>query len=201
MGKLADGSGQDEKCKVAAEVQKQLPKETKVQRRAREKIIYDKPLEEQYTTIYTNNITKATVKVHQLADTLAEDYKDVLAAAIAFAKDGNSSYFLPIIDKNAVAVRKKVFVNYENKTKNPDLLVEGIYMDVKRPKKIENIVNNAIKASNQNAEAIIMDTEIAITENLARNKGKEILKNNEYEQKSVHFIINSNVITVNETGE
>ena len=43
--------------------------------------------------------------------------------------------------------------------------------------------------------------EIAITENLARNKGKEILKNNEYEQKSVHFIINSNVITVNETGE
>ena len=200
VGKLADGSGQDEKCKVAAEIQKQIPKETTARRIAREKIIYDKPLDEQYDTIYTDRKTNATVKLHQLTNTKAEDHKDILATAKAYAKTGKNTFVLPEIYYSQKEARSKVLKGLNNKASNPDLLVEKTFIDLKRPKKYNNVVGNANEATSQGAEAVISDKHFKLTKKNIEDLTKAIFNDKHYKMNNVHFLVKGNIVTKSRTG-
>lgn len=133
--------------------------ETSANRIKRHQQIYDKPIEEQFEVLFIDDKANGKIFVHLLANKNASDYEEVFNVAIAFAKSGESVEILPeIADKETLKYRHKIFTNYPPYLlKNPDLRVNGIYLDIKRPESIKNITKNANSASLQGAIAVISD--------------------------------------------
>lgn len=169
---------------------------------AMQRKVYDKPLENQYSKIYNDHKSGGSVKVHELVDVNGEDYRDVVGAAKAFAKQGKTVEVLPKVYHSETEARAKILSGYTNKTTNPDLKVENTYMDVKRPESYDSIVHNAIKASKkQNCEAIISDRHITMTDEIIKEKSEAIFNNKDYKQDAIHFIKKGKSITINRTGD
>jgi len=124
--------------------------------------VFQKPIEKQYSSIY-NSSTGGKVLVHDLADIKAprvksDDYIDRIEAAKAFAKQGHTVRVLPVVDSKDIEIRKVVLKGYSHKTANPDFLIDGKYVDLKRPESIRRILYNANKASlKQNSIAVLTD--------------------------------------------
>lgn len=166
--------------------------------------IYNKPVTEQFSTIY-NHKSGGRVEVHELVNLYAEDYKDVNAAAKAFAKDGKIVKILPEIDYTEKEARAKILVGLTVERANPDLLVGNEYVDVKRPSSIRNITGNANKASKQGATALISDVKLdkILTDELIDVRANAILSklnNSNYVSDKVYFLRNGKIISKNTTA-
>ena len=172
-----------------------LQKVDKSLKRHLERAIYELPRDWQFQEIYTNG--KGKVLKHLLASEKAEDFKEVLESAKLFADDNKIVEMMPVIsDKNLFEFRKKVFPNY-NLLKNPDLRIDKVYMDVKRPERIGNIQGNANKAFKQLSIAIIHTGKIKITKKQIENRVKDIYRagninkdgNHNYNLPYIYFLV------------
>lgn len=163
--------------------------------------VYSKPLQNQYSSVF--NTTKGgKVEVHELVDLRAEDYKDVLNAAKAIAREGKIVKIQPIIDRSEILFRGKIYPGLTSKTSNPDLLIDGRYIDVKRPKAIKNITGNANGASKQGAEVLISDARLNLDDNIINKRAAAILNENNrefYGFDRVHFLNKGKVVTIKNT--
>ncbi len=160
--------------------------------------VYAKPLEKQYSTIFKSK-NGGFVEVHELADYSANDYNDVIDVAKAFAKEGKKVSVLPEIYKSEIDARNKIFKGLSNKSSNPDLLVDGVLMDVKRPEKADNITSNANNAYGQNSIAIISDVNMKskLTTKIIESRVKAIYseKNNKhYAFDDVYFYVKGDIL-------
>ena len=116
----------------------------------------------------------------------AEDYKDILESAKAFAKKGKIAEILPEVKGGSLLeYRSKVFPDY-NLLNNPDLRIDNVYMDVKRPSAIKNIQGNANKAHKQLAIAIIHTGRFTINEKQLQNRVKGVFGDNNVSQNGTH---------------
>lgn len=163
-----------------------------------EKRIYKLPRDWQFKEVYKKG--KGKVLQHLLVNKKADDYEEILDSAKRFAERGSIAEMMPIIsDESILIYRKKVFVNY-SKINNPDLRVDNIYMDVKRPEGIRNITGNANEAyKKQEARAVIHCGRIDITfrkikvraEAILNDKNKSFYPYNEvyfcYKGRILHF--------------
>lgn len=142
---LADGSGQDEKCKVAAELQQQLTEnEFKVLKQ------------------YDNG---GSLKIHSLVDTNASDYKKVYNSANHFAKAGEDVKIMPIVKDKTSSLYKNLFADLKGtkyEGKSPDFKVGKNYYEHEghnensNPKNwVSNMLTSGVK---QSARLIIDET-------------------------------------------
>lgn len=166
--------------------------DSKLQQFAKQKI-YELPAEKQFETVkeFKNG---GTVKRHLLVNTKAEDHNDIMNISDAFAKQGKKVEILPEIHISEPKARKKILSDLGHQSSNPDLKVDDVYMDVKRPKAIKNITGNANQASKQNAVAVISDSQLdkKMSDEIISKRAEAILnKNNKdnYHSDEVYFFI------------
>lgn len=154
---------------------------------------------DQFTKIATAG--KGSVLEHRLI-TRNDDYNDILGVATAFAKKGKTAEMLPEISEREKAIRNNIFPNLQSKSANPDLKIGNLYYDIKRPAAIKNIVGNANKASKQGAIAVISDSRLdkPLTDDIIKERAKDIFKNVNYKYDSVVFYRDGKLIVVNRTG-
>lgn len=164
--------------------------DSNLQQFAKQKI-YELPADKQFETVkaFKNG---GSVKKHLLVNTNAEDYNDILNVSNAFAKQGKKVEILPEIHISEPKARKKILSKLDHKSSNPDLKVDGVYMDVKRPKAIKNITGNANQASKQSAVAVISDSQLdkKMNEEIMTKRAEAILneKNKEnYSSDEIYF--------------
>jgi hypothetical protein len=155
-----------------------------------------KPRVEQFKTLYSYD-SDGKVKQHLLAKQV-EDYKDIIKAAKAFAKQGEIVEIMPEIPEKEITIRSIIFPNLSSKTSNPDLKIGNTYYDVKRPIAIKNITGNANKASKQGAIVIISDSRLdkKLTNEIMQKRAIAILSksNIHYQYKKVYFLIDDKLI-------
>lgn len=164
--------------------------DSNLQQFAKQKI-YELPEGKQFETVkeFKNG---GSVKKHLLVNTNAEDYNDILNVSNAFAKQGKKVEILPEIHISEPKARKKILSKLDHKSSNPDLRIDGVYMDVKRPKAIKNITGNANQASKQSAVAVISDSQLdkKMNEEIMTKRAEAILneKNKEnYSSDEIYF--------------
>lgn len=161
------------------------------------KLIYDLPLNKQFRLLKEfNNGGKVTQ--HILVNPGAEDYQDVLNAAMQFAKDGKDVQMLPEIHISDTGARSKLLKNLKSETSNPDLKVGKKYMDVKRPNAIKNITGNANKASSQGAVAVISDAKLKgkLSHEILQKRAEAILSEQNksfYDFQEVFFYVDGKI--------
>lgn len=164
--------------------------DSKLQQFAKQKI-YELPAEKQFEMVkeFKNG---GSVRKHLLVNTKADDYNDIMNVSNAFAKQGKKVEILPEIHISDLDARKKILPNLGHQSSNPDLRIDNVYMDVKRPKAIKNITGNANQASKQNAVAIISDAQLdkKMSEEIMIKRAEAILndKNKEnYSADEIYF--------------
>lgn len=161
--------------------------------------VLSKPRKDQFETSFTNKKTSATVTTHSLADKKKDDYKNNLAIAKAFTKNGTSCELLPEINFNEKAARKSIFPKLKAYS-NPDMLTsEGEYIDVKRFENIKNIVKQANRADKQGAIACISDEWHKLTDELIDDKAKQIFKSG-YKGDKIYWYKDGKLIVKNRKG-
>lgn len=164
--------------------------------------VLKKPIKEQYKTIL-NHTSGARVDIHLLVNTNAEDYKDVLNAAKAFARTGKTAKLLPEINIKDKEARDIIFKGLKSKSSNPDLLIGNEYVDVKRPSAIKNITGNANSASKQGATALISDIRLDknLSNEILNERAKDIFKNKNYTSDKLYFYRDGKIVIKNRTGD
>jgi hypothetical protein len=165
------------------------------------RLIYEKPLMDQYSIAYKNPKYDTVVNVHELVNQQASDFNEVMYASKAFIPVSKEIYMLPVIHPSEVNARNKILKGISTKTKNPDLLIDGKFLDVKSPKFVENILRNANKASNQGAEVVITDSHINLNDEIIRKQAESIFKDENYKMNTVHFVINGSLTSINRTAK
>ncbi|MRI64542.1 phage head morphogenesis protein [Ornithobacterium rhinotracheale] len=163
--------------------------------------ILKKPREKQFNRIF-KGADGGKVLIHKLARK-GNDYNDILNAAKAFAKEGKVAEILPEIDAENKIARSLIFPNLDSDTSNPDLRVNGIFYDIKRPKALKNILGNAHKSSNQGAIVITSDSQMdkGITKNNVSKQLKLIFNSKHYKYDSAGFLIKGKLTLYNRTGD
>lgn len=147
--------------------------------------ILEKPRIKQFTTIYEYE-NGGKVLLHDLVDTQATDYNSILLAAKEFAKKGDVSEILPIINNKEIKqYRSIVFPNY-NLNKNPDLRINEVYHDIKEVKSIKASQGNANNAAKQNAIAIIQYDGKDLTNKLMEQQAERIFNKNNINNEGKH---------------
>ncbi|AUS06467.1 phage minor head protein [Pseudotamlana carrageenivorans] len=166
-------------------------------KRHAEQLILSLPRKKQYTEIY--NHKKGLVLEHLLVNKKADDYTEILESAKLLAHSNKVVEMLPEVKgKSVLKYRNTVFHKYDLST-NPDLRVAGVYMDVKRPQAIKNILRNANKASdNQNCVAIIyLADSININTKILNNRVNDIFESPNYKYDVVYFVIKGKLFKFN----
>lgn len=163
------------------------------------RLIFEKPINEQYKKLY-NSKTGGSVEIHELVGPdnrrLNDDFIERIEAAKVFADQGRKVKVLPEVHKDDKAFRKKLLPNYEHFSKNPDFLVDTEYVDLKRPKKWNNIISNANNSSQQKSIALIMNDDLKINKVNALKRAESILINNkDYSFSKVYFIFDRKLYT------
>ncbi|MCT2563964.1 phage minor head protein [Chryseobacterium herbae] len=164
--------------------------DSSLQQFAKQKI-YELPVDKQFEIVKEFK-GGGSVQKHLLVNTNAEDYNDILNVSNAFAKQGKKVEILPEIHISEPNARKKILSKLDHKSSNPDLKVDGVYMDVKRPKAIKNITGNANQASKQSAVAVISDSQLdkKMNKEIMTKRAEAILneKNKEnYSSDEIYF--------------
>lgn len=168
--------------------------------------VYSKPIEQQFDKVYTDKSSGHSVLQHRLVDETAEDYKQVLTVAKAYAKEGDCK-INPVVMPNAKQGRERIYPGISDNS-NPDLTVEKCgYVDVKSPRKKNNIVRNANAACKQSATAVITDLamkeslsmeDIAkFTERIFSDENIDQDKKANYTKDEIHWLIKGKLIKCN----
>ena len=177
--------------KVAGDIGKSATKETK-------RLVFEKPVDEQYKNIYKSK-SGGSVEMHELVGPddrrKDDDFINRIEAARVFAEKGFNVKILPEIHKDDRDFRQKMLPNYTNFSKNPDFLIDGQYVELKRPKKLNNIGHNANKSVKQESISLIMNEALNLNREIAKEKAELILKNENYTYDVVHFIFKSKLYT------
>lgn len=162
--------------------------------------VYARPVNEQYVSVYKNK-NGGEVRKHLLVQPNNkdgdDDYFDNINAAKAFAEKGMKVELLPRIYVTETEARKKLFPNYENIKSNPDLRVDDVYMDNKRPFSSDNIRENIISAKSQSAIAIISDSRYSITKTDIEGAQHYLNTSKTYHNDVLYLYIKGNIITLN----
>ncbi len=170
--------------------------------------VYSKPIEQQFDKVYTDKDSGHSVLQHCLVDATAEDYKQVLAVAKAYAKVADCR-INPVVDWRSSKGRKNLYPNLPTTSdhSNPDLTTQYGYVDVKSPRNKNNIVSNANIACKQDAIAVITDLamkeslsmeEVAkFTERIFSDKNVDQDGNPNYTKNEVHWFIKGKLIKCN----
>ncbi len=157
--------------------------------------IYRLPHSSQF--IELERFGKGKVLEHILVDRLATDYNDIMEAALGFARLGKATEILPeVTGKSFLNFRNKIFPGYK-KANNPDLKIDGVLMDVKRPKSIRNVVGLANSASyKQGVVAVIHCGQLDISLKTLERRAMDILseKNPYYEFEKVYFYYKGRIL-------
>ncbi|MCM1532632.1 MAG: hypothetical protein NC048_09645 [Bacteroides sp.] len=174
---------------------------------AQKEAIYALPLSKQFRIVHIDAGSGFAVYRHVLVDTEANDYRQVLEVAKAYAKETLCA-INPIVNKGAPAGRRRIYPGIENSNANPDLTTEKYgYVDVKSPFSKSKIVKNANAASNQHAIAAITDLAmdepmkhkliLQITAKIfsSRNTNGQGMSN--YTQDQVHWFVNGKLLKYN----
>ncbi|SZD73666.1 phage head morphogenesis protein, SPP1 gp7 family [Candidatus Ornithobacterium hominis] len=149
------------------------------------KEIYELPRETQFLEIYKN---KGRVLKHLLVKEI-DDYQEILEVSKAFALEKNTIEILPVItQKELEGYRLKIFPKYQL-FNNPDLRVNNIYYDVKRPSAIKNILKRANEASmKQNSIAVIHCGYLSnFNIETMKKRAKDVFKSPHYQFDEVQF--------------
>lgn len=167
------------------------------------KEIYSRPLEKQFDKLY-DSPSGGKISVHKLVDKFKEDYKDVFDAAKLFADQGAKVQMPPEIHMSEISVRNRIYPGLDSKTSNPDLIVDGVYIDLKRVQALDNITTNANKANHQGASALISDKHVDLTDiNIERASARIFSNKNtnkgipNYNQDQIYYIQNGKIIKIN----
>ena len=174
---------------------KDMPKEVIIKLNSKAKIlakqsVYDLPIEEQFDTIYESK-TGGIVKQHKLhlpkPKDVNDDYFDIIDASKLFANKGDIVEILPEIHVTEEKARKLILKSFTNDSANPDYRINGIYMDLKRPKK-HNIVHKAIEATEQESIPIIKCKEGLLSNEEIKYYTSEIFGDINFKKDEVYFI-------------
>ena len=168
--------------------------------------VYAKPIGQQFDKVYTDKDSGHSVLQHRLVDATAEDYKQVLAVAKAYAKEADCR-INPVVMPNAEKGRQKLYPGITDNA-NPDLRVAPYgFIDVKSPRNKNNIINNANTACKQGSIAIITDlamkesmsmAEVAkFTERIFSDKNVDQDGSPNYTKNEVHWYIKGKLIKCN----
>lgn len=160
-----------------------------------ESAIYRLPRSSQF--VVRERFGKGKVLEHILADSLSTDYSEIMDAALGFARLGKVAEILPeVTGKSFVKFRSKIFPGYK-KANNPDLRIDGVLIDLKRPKSIRNIVGLANSASyRQGVIAVIHCGQLDISLKVLERRAADILseKNPFYEFEKVYFYYKGRIL-------
>ena len=153
--------------------------------------ILSQPLDRQFDTIHVgNNI----VKMHRLYNPAQIDHNFVFNAAKLFARNAEDVLIMPEIDTNELKARQ-LFGLVGNS--NPDLRIDGQWIDVKSPKQTKRLTRNAIRAAKQNAAACITDDRCAISVNKLKEYADNIFHNPLYSADVVYFVVKGKLYKFN----
>ncbi len=111
------------------------------------------PQKDVFETIFKHG--KGSVTRHIGVDTKAGDYKIIEKVAKEKAKLGHTVEILPEIQMNDLERRKSVLPGVKG-VKNPDLRIDGLYVDVKSPESAKKVVTRIMQGADQ-ADAVIVD--------------------------------------------
>lgn len=161
--------------------------------------IYTLPVEKQFNIVHTDKKSGHSVLQHRLVDEKGEDYRQVLAVAKAYAEEGDCK-INPIVAPKAEEGRKKIYPGIGDNA-NPDLTTEKYgYVDVKSPRRKNNIVRNANDACKQGGVAVItdlaMDEKITVDEvgkfsdRIFSEKNVNQKGEQNYTKDTVHWYVN-----------
>lgn len=157
--------------------------------------IYNSPLNSQFVRIGMDTVFP--VKRHVLKSEDAEDYAQVLRAALAYSDEAEVQ-IMPEIHKSELEIRERFKIPSDNK--NPDLKVGDYWVDVKCPKSYKKIIPNANDAARQGAIACIMDDFIELSHRMMEEKSKNILASKLYGKEEVHFYFEGVLYKYNSQG-
>lgn len=132
------------------------------------------PVEWQYDLIksYGNG---GKILQHILVDKNSNDYKRLLNIAKDKAKEGSIVEILPIIHKDDIQFREKLYPNYSKNPKCPDLRIDGLFWEEECPtvsKKwadFRNRLKDRILEGSKQAENVIITMPKYITEEQQRD--------------------------------
>lgn len=157
--------------------------------------IYISSLNSQFLS--TGFDTVFPIKRHVLKMEDAEDYSQVLRAAIAYS-DEAEVWIMPEIHESEHEIRQRL--NIPSAKKNPDLKIGNCWVDVKCPKSYKKIIPNANDAARQGAIACIMDDYIKLSQRMMEEKSRSILSNKMYGKEEVHFYSEGMLYKYNSQG-
>lgn len=169
--------------------------EDKTFKRYLEQAIYLLPRSSQFVEL--ERFGKGRVLEHILVDRLSDDYGEIMEAAVGFARLGRVTEIMPeLVGRDKLKFRGKVFPKYQ-RTNNPDLRVDGVLMDLKRPKVIRNIVGLANSAAHkQHVIAVLHCGGLNIDMKILERRAIDILseKNPFYTFDKVYFFYKGRII-------
>lgn len=147
--------------------------------------IYEQSLNKQFKEVYRSK-SGGVVKQHVLVDKNDIAYERELRAAGIFADNGRSVLRLPEVHASEKAFRERLKLPEKS---NPDLRVDGTFIDVKSPFSIDTVVASAMHAARQGAQACITDDHCVISKNSIPWFTRKIFRDKNYPYDVVYFII------------
>lgn len=152
-----------------------------------ERYVLNLPPERQFEETYRNG--NGVVRQHLLADIEAKDFKTVHQIALDKADKGHMVEIMPVISPKDTEARKLVFKGAKE-LKNPDLRIDGTFVEVERPMTVNiNAISRRIKSGYQQADHVILSLPDGVDrptlQNIARGRFNthDGLKSVEYEYK------------------
>ncbi len=153
----------NDKCKAIKAVNEQADERFgKKYSVAEKQAVYAKPVEDQYTTLHSDNDSGGKVLAHQLLNPEKSDFKNVLAVAKEFAKKGGNVLMPPEIHFSEKEARAKLLPGIKGNS-NPDIKIGEQYFDVKTPTVKSKAVKRMIEAAEQETIPVITDLQQSFT--------------------------------------
>lgn len=160
-------------------------------------LILKSPVKHQFKEIYKNG--KGSVLEHLLIDPTADDYKEVMQTAKLFADNGHMVELMPEVKgKSFLKYRSKIYPNYELLS-NPDLRIDGVYYDVKRPSAIKNIQKRVNEAylKQKSIGVIHIENRFKISDTILKKRMDDIFSKKNASNGKPNYPLNTIYVVIN----
>lgn len=128
------------------------------------------PVERQFEEVYRNG--NGVVRQHMLVDKEDKDFPTVHQIALDMADKGHVVEIMPVIHKNDVEARKAVYPGVIG-NKNPDLRIDGKYVEVERPETSKKTaISRRIRLGAKQADSVIISLPEEADEKMLRDTAK-----------------------------